>query len=130
MERLNVTWQPDEGNNEGASVARCSPNRWNPLLLPGAARTALKPCNLYQRRIGLRGNRERLVIVGPCKFERFHGALRPGKNTVFQHTSILVRPQGKECFKIGRAHACNPVTNAHIVCRNTLQKNKTSSHRH
>ena len=25
----------------GASVARCPPYRWNPLLLPGAARTAL-----------------------------------------------------------------------------------------
>src|SRR3546814_15169170 len=76
----------------------CPPHRCDPLLWPDAARTAPKPCTLYPRRIRLRCNRERLVIVGTCKFERFHGALRPGKNTVFQHTSILVRPQVKECF--------------------------------
>jgi len=30
-----------------------------------------------------------LAFVG---FERFYGSFRPGKNTVFQNTSILVRP--------------------------------------
>src|SRR3954466_16161455 len=76
----------------GASVARCSPYRWNPLLLPGAARTALLSDVTQSVRTLLRGNRERLVVVGDCCCERFYGAFRPGKNTVFQYTSILVRP--------------------------------------
>ena len=76
----------------GASVARCSPYRWNPLLLPGAARTALLSDVTQSVRTSLRGNCERLVVVGTCGCERFYGAFRPGKNTVFQYTSILVRP--------------------------------------
>jgi hypothetical protein len=44
-------------------------------------------------RTQLRGNRERLVIVGTCRFERFYGSFRPGKNTAFEYTSILVRPR-------------------------------------
>ncbi len=35
-----------------------------------------------------------LAFVG---FERFYGAFRPGKNTVFQYTSILVRPRQPPC---------------------------------
>jgi len=75
-----------------ASVARCLPYRWNPLLLPGAARTALLSDVTQSVRTLLRGNCERLVVVGTCGCERFYGAFRPGKNTVFQYTSILVRP--------------------------------------
>src|SRR3546814_4548897 len=30
--------------------------------------------------------------------------------------------------KIGRAHVCTPVTNAHLVCRLLLEKNKTLNH--
>src|SRR4051812_38529968 len=77
----------------GASVARCSPYRRNPLLLPGAAPTALLSLVTQSVRTLLRGKSERLVIVGTCGFERFHGAFRPGKNSAFQHTSILVRPR-------------------------------------
>src|SRR3546814_2914272 len=33
------------------------------------------------------------------------------------------RPIGDE---IGRAHVCNPVTNAHLVCRLVLEKNNTN----
>src|SRR3546814_1255224 len=31
----------------------------------------------------------------------------------------------KELNKIGRAHVCTPVTNAHLVCRLLLEKKKT-----
>ena len=67
---------------ESASVARCGPDR-------------AKLCNVCPLGHQLRGKSERLVIVGTCRFERFYGAFRPGKNTVFQHTSILVRPHQK-----------------------------------
>src|SRR3546814_7403740 len=36
-----------------------------------------------------------------------------------QHVSVGTRA------KIGRAHVCNPVTNAHIVCRLMLDKKQT-----
>ena len=80
------------------------------LLLPGAPQTAgirfCCPVRPEPRlslitlsvRTQLCSNRERLVIVGTCRFESFYGALRPGKNTVFQHTSILVRPHVEGCF--------------------------------
>ena len=50
-------------------------------------------------RTQLRGNRERLVIVGTCRFERFNGSFRPGKNTTFEYTSILVRPRQEPRFR-------------------------------
>ena len=90
----------------GASVARCSPYRWNPLLLPGAARTALLSLVTQSVRTLLRGKSERLVVVGTCGFERFYGAFRPGKNNAFQHTSILVQPhqnRPREAFYGGAA---------------------------
>src|SRR3546814_6439508 len=37
-----------------------------------------------------------------------------------------VRPPGIQ-YKIGRAHVGTPVTNAHLVCRLQLEKNKTST---
>src|SRR3546814_5514183 len=48
--------------------------------------------------------------------------------------SDLPIPVAKNCggiksaiasIKIGRAHVCTPVTNAHLVCRLLLEKNKT-----
>jgi hypothetical protein len=83
----------------GGSVARPPRGRWNPLLLPGAARTALLSLVTQSVRTLLRGNRERLVVVGTCGFERFYGAFRPGKNSAFQHTSILVRPRQDDLRK-------------------------------
>src|SRR3546814_6725011 len=35
-----------------------------------------------------------------------------------------LNPSGVICEKIGRAHVCTPVTNAHLVCRLLLEKNK------
>ena len=75
-----------------ASVARCGPNRAF-VLVTQSVRTLL------------RGNRERLVVVGTCGCERFYGAFRPGKNTVFQYTSILVRPH-QLSRSAGTLHAC------------------------
>lgn len=66
----------------GASVARCSPYRWYPLLLPGAARTALLSLVTQSVRTLLRGNRERLVIVGTCVMGRCGGPI-PGKSLRF-----------------------------------------------
>jgi hypothetical protein len=63
-----------------ASVARCGPNRAL-VRLTSSVRTQL------------RGNRECLVVVSTCGCDRFYGSIRPGKNIVFQHTSILVRPR-------------------------------------
>ena len=91
---LQPAWaEPQPARKWGASVARCPPYRWNPLLLPGAARTALKPCNLFPEGRQLRSNRECFVIVSTCGFDRFYGSIRPGKNIAFEHTSILVRPR-------------------------------------
>ena len=81
------------------------------LLLLGAPRTAgfrfCCPVRTEPRlslvtssvRTQLRGNRERLVIVGTCRFERFNGSFRPGKNTTFEYTSILVRPRQEPRFR-------------------------------
>src|SRR3546814_1077149 len=37
-------------------------------------------------------------------------------------------PPMVKVHKIGRAHVCTPVTNAHIVCRLLLEKKKNSDH--
>ena len=80
----------------GASVARCSPYRWIPLLLPGGVRP---------RYFGVMSGREALnyaaiasaslslalVSMGRC------GGPIPNENSAFQHTSILVRPRQKRC---------------------------------
>ena len=66
-----------------ASVARCLPNRWNPLLLPGGVRPRFCPCNFSPLGRQLRSNCERLVIVGTCGDERFYGSFRPAGNQVF-----------------------------------------------
>ncbi|GAA3254013.1 hypothetical protein GCM10020258_11460 [Sphingomonas yabuuchiae] len=80
----------------GASVARCSPYRWIPLLLPGGVRP---------RYFGVMSGREALnyaaiasaslslalVYMGRC------GGPIPNENSAFQHTSILVRPRQKRC---------------------------------
>lgn len=52
-------------------------------------------------RIGLRSNRKSLVIVGTYGFERFNGSFRPGKNSAFEHTSILVQPHQERPLKAG-----------------------------
>jgi hypothetical protein len=49
-----------------ASVARCLPNRWNPLLLPGGVRPRFCPLNLRALAPQLGSNRKSLVIVGTC----------------------------------------------------------------
>ena len=49
-----------------ASVARCLPNRWNPLLLPGGVRPRFCPLNLRALAPQLGSNRKILVIVGTC----------------------------------------------------------------
>ncbi len=79
------------GKGGGASVARCPPNRWFPLLLPGGVRTALFWCNVRPLGLQLRRNRECFVIVGTCVMGRCGGPI-PSENSAFQHTSILVRP--------------------------------------
>jgi hypothetical protein len=54
-----------------------SGSRWNPLLLPGGVQPRFCPYNVRPLGHQLRGNRERLVIVGTCGYERFYGAFRP-----------------------------------------------------
>src|SRR3546814_3826668 len=36
------------------------------------------------------------------------------------------RPAGADSLKIGRAHVCTPVTNAHLVCRLLLENKNTT----
>ena len=81
--------------------------RWFPILLPGWVRTALLSDITQSVRTGLRSNRKSLVIVGTYGFERFYGAFRPGKNSAFQHTSILVRPRQDQ----------SRVADTHETCR-------------
>lgn len=80
----------------GASVARCPPNRWFPLLLPGGVRTALFWCNFRPLSPQLRRNRECFVIVGTCVMGRCGGPI-PSESSAFQHTSILFRPRQRSC---------------------------------
>src|SRR3546814_2737293 len=37
---------------------------------------------------------------------------------------VARRMSGIDCCEIGRANVCNPVTNAHLVCRLLLEKEK------
>ena len=96
----------------GGDCRRLRPNTESgELLLPGAPQTAgfrfCCPVRTEPRlslvtssvRTQLRGNRERLVIVGTCRFERFNGSFRPGKNITFEYTSILVRPRQEPRFR-------------------------------
>src|SRR3546814_7702698 len=41
-----------------------------------------------------------------------------------KHSNLVSRRHGK----IGRAHVCTPVTNAHLVCRLLLEKKKKHEH--
>src|SRR3546814_4416474 len=41
-------------------------------------------------------------------------------------TDRPMAPRAAPTAKIGRAHVCTPVTNAHLVCRLLLEKKKTS----
>src|SRR3954452_1605519 len=83
-----------------ASVARCGP-------------TALLSLVTQPVRVRLRGNRERLVIVGTCVMGRCGGPI-PGESCAFQHTSILVRPHQLSRWG-GTLHACCPSGSAHLV---------------
>src|SRR3546814_2635164 len=48
-----------------------------------------------------------------------------GANRPFEHRETLgVQNFGHDSLKIGRAHVCTPVTNAHLVCRLLLEKHK------
>ena len=88
----------------GASLSSKRSGKGGELLLPGAPRTAgirfCCPVRPEPRssfitsvvRPQLCSNRERLVIVGTCGFDRFYGSITPGKNIMLVHTSILVRP--------------------------------------
>ena len=57
-----------------ASVARCLPNRWIPLLLPGGVRPRFCPLNLRALAPQLGSNRKSLVIVGTCVNEPLRSA--------------------------------------------------------
>ena len=86
------------GPLESTSVARCGPNR------------AFGQCNLVREdrvTLRLRMPRCRWHLWG---FERFNGSFRPGKNTVFQYTSILVRPRHapRYCGEYGGAAGYRP----------------------
>lgn len=67
--------------------------RWNPLLLPGVARTALSASlTLVGEDLSYAAIANASLSLAFVGFEQFNGSFRPGKNTVFEHTSILVRP--------------------------------------
>src|SRR3546814_10283932 len=53
-------------------------------------------------------------------------AAAPGDGAVYGigWSDALFPPNGIPRKEIGRAHVCTPVTNAHIVCRLLLDKNK------
>ena len=89
---IRSTEQSDQADDDErkweASVARRLPCRWNPLLLPGGVRPRFCPCNVRPLGRQLRGNCERLVIVGTCVMSR-RGGLIPIGNQVF---TALVDP--------------------------------------
>src|SRR3546814_2160703 len=71
---------------------------------------------------------ERPIILSDADRERiaYHegghailGLVVPGADPVHRVTIV---PRGQA--QIGRAHVCTPVTNAHLVCRLLLEKNK------
>src|SRR3546814_6494025 len=71
-------------------------------------------------------DQHRRAIAGGAEFQRGadHGLfLAFGEDDALRVLHHLVEEdlQGQ----IGRAHVCTPVTNAHLVCRLLLEKNKT-----
>ena len=66
------------GKKWEASVARCLPNRWNPLLLPGGVRPRFCLCKIRPLGRQLRSNCERLIIVGTCVMSRCGGLIPVG----------------------------------------------------
>ena len=101
-----ATYPVREWDQWGASVARCSPYRWNPILLPGSVqpryfgvtsgREALSYAAIASASLSLA-----LVCMGRC------GGPIPNENSAFQHTSILVRPHQLSRW-VGTLHACRP----------------------
>src|SRR3546814_2959804 len=76
-----------------------------------------RPHRARRRRAGNGGERD--PEPGPCRHDRG----RPGANdAVGTPVPMAFQPWR---MKIGRAHVCTPVTNAHIVCR-ILLENKTT----
>ncbi len=71
--------------------------RWSPILLPGSARTLLKPYNQTLWGLSYAAIANASLSLAFMGFERFNGSFRPGKNTAVPHTSILVRPQHPPC---------------------------------
>src|SRR3546814_5652187 len=48
-------------------------------------------------------------------------------STVMSPRTVISRAQNAAIIKIGRAHVCTPVTNAHLVCRLLLEHNTKSN---
>lgn len=76
----------------GGFCCPAPPSRWSPILLPGSARTLLKPYNHALWGISYAAIANASLSLAFVGFERFNGSFRPGKNTAVPHTSILVRP--------------------------------------
>src|SRR3546814_1862479 len=47
-----------------------------------------------------------------------------------ERTAIAGLNSVEQMAAIGRAHVCTPVTNAHLVCRHLLEKNKQDNQHH
>jgi len=85
-------WGPMANGKSGGFCCPAPPGRWSPILLPGSARTLLKPYNHALWGISYAAIANASLSLAFVGFERFNGSFRPGKNTAVPHTSILVRP--------------------------------------
>ena len=86
----------------GGSVARPSPGRWNPLLLPGGVRPRFCQCNFRPLGPQLRGNRKSLIIVGTCVNEPLrwtHTDRQPGLYHIRRSYFAPINNRGNRCFR-------------------------------
>src|SRR3982750_503705 len=121
---LNAVYRIGDGAKREVG-SFCCPVLPVPLESPSVARwgpTALKLCNFSPLGRQLRGNRERLVIVGTCVYEpsRWH----PYRSAIASllHSSILFRPhqQPREIAGGGGGAGVLPPGSEVTIPRNNL----------
>src|SRR3546814_7583784 len=90
--------------------------------------TALE-ANLLSGNVDMIAGELGLTLDQALAFEKRHGddyQVIYEPSLLYEHIDLMLdNPTLQDKREIGSAHVCTPVTNAHIVCRLLLEKNKT-----